>query len=229
MLPEPLIIGGHALTQHFTDGLRERRRLEEIERDAEKERTRARCPEGIDVRRIRIQHLRDPLQVIQASLRFLRDVVERVPPGRPPILGERIEEIARLPRGLPEAGGCPPVLALDVDADHRVRPVEKIRDDDARPLARSRRGGETHPLLTVQHQAAPAPRPEDDPAVTQKPGAPHLPACGEARITVKRSPARHEREGAAGGDDRRVPRRTRARLSSAPPGDRRSNRCTGPE
>ena len=159
VLTEALIVGGHPLPQHFPDGLRERRRLEEVERDAEEQRPGGGRPEGIDVRRIGIEHLRDPLQVIDAPLGILRDVVEGVPAGAAPILREGIKEVAGLASGAPEARGRHPVLALDVDADHRVRPVEKVRDHDPGPLAGPRRGGETHALLTREHRGSAGPRP----------------------------------------------------------------------
>jgi hypothetical protein len=66
-----------------------------------------------------------------------------------------------------EAGRRDPVFSLDVDANNRVGPIQKVRDNDAGALSCPGRSGERYPLLAWQHQAA-APEPaEDDSVIAQ--------------------------------------------------------------
>ena len=96
---------------------------------------------GLGARRIGIEHRRDALQVVDPQVRDGGDVGERIPAHGLAALGERIEAIDGLALSLAVAGGDRPVLALDVDANERSRPVEAIWDHDADALARSRRSG----------------------------------------------------------------------------------------
>ena len=105
------------MTQNLPDGFRKRGGLEQVERNAEKERAGTRSPEGVHVRRIRIEHLRDALQVVYPSDRILRHIEERIPPSCPSFLGKRIEQEALLPIRGAKPGRQRPVLALDVDAN----------------------------------------------------------------------------------------------------------------
>src|SRR5262249_46306132 len=123
-------------------------------RDAEKERAGARGPEGIALHGIGVQHLGDALQIVDALYGVARHVVERIPVCRAAVLAERIEEATFLAAARAIARGECPVLALDVNADERVGPVEQIRHHHADALPCSRRRGERYSLLTWQHETA---------------------------------------------------------------------------
>jgi len=66
VLAKPFIVRGHSLTQDLADRRRYRWRFKQIKRDAQKQGPRARRPEGVDIRRIGIEHLGNALQVIDA-------------------------------------------------------------------------------------------------------------------------------------------------------------------
>src|SRR5699024_4998997 len=118
-------------------------------------------PKRIHIRRIWIEHLGDSLEVVHAPPRVPRYIEERIPPRRATVLGEGIEQEAPLSAFLAKAGRRYPILTFDVDTDDGIRPVEKIRDDNTRPLACSGRCCERHALLAWQHEA-PAPKPPEN-------------------------------------------------------------------
>ena len=73
----------------------------------------------------------------------------------------------------------------------RARPVERVRDDDARALAGPRGRGERDALLSGEHQTAPTPTAQDD--ALDRPGVPprrSRDAARKARIAMQRAPPR---------------------------------------
>ena len=87
----------------------------------------------------------------------------------------------------PEARRERPVLALDVDTNDRIRPVQEVRDDDARALPRSWRGGQGYTLLPRQHETPPTDSTQDDSLATEQTGRGQFAARRIASIAMQRT------------------------------------------
>ena len=192
VLLEALVVAGHALAQDLADGARAARRLEKVQRDAQEQRARRGGPERVGALRVREQHARHALQVVDAPPGLVRDVGQRVPARRARGLGQRVEQVHLLAVAGPEAGRAHPVLALDVADEHRAGPVEQVRDDHAHALAAARRRLQQHALLARQHQVAVAQAPQEDALAPEQARAPDLAAAGETRVAVQAAPARQQ-------------------------------------
>src|SRR5688572_9628800 len=96
VVSKALVVGCHSLPQHFTNRLRQAGRFEEIERNPEEQGSCTRHPEGICPLHLCIEHRCNPLDVVDTEAALRCDVGVWVPARGPPILSQRIEQIAFL-------------------------------------------------------------------------------------------------------------------------------------
>src|SRR5262249_48699992 len=122
-------------------------RLEEIQGYTQKQGSGTRHPEWIGPLHFWIEHGCNPLDVVDPAGALRRDIEVRIPARRPPIFGERIEQITLLAHCGPVARGDGPVLAFHIDANNAAWPVQQVGDHDADTLARSRRRSQRNSLL----------------------------------------------------------------------------------
>ncbi len=112
VLTEPFLTARHALAQDLPERLRQRWRLEEIERNAKKQGASGRDPERICAGSLRIEHVGDALHVVDTLRRGARHIGKRVPARRNAYFREWVEQEACLARRVPKSRGDGPVLAL---------------------------------------------------------------------------------------------------------------------
>src|ERR1700730_10549965 len=105
------------------------------------------------------------MQIVQAPTGISRTVGERIPARSTAVLSEGIKEVAGLAGSRTIARSQRPVLSLDVDADQRPGPVQRIRNHDTGPLPCARGRGERHALLAGEHQTASPAGSQNDPLV----------------------------------------------------------------
>ena len=186
------------LAQHLADRSRQLGRLEQVEADAEEqvpgliveERFRRRAAAVV-----RKEHLPDRQQVPHPMQRIHPDGKERIPAVAARFLVERREGEYRL-----AALGAVPsrdrvVLALDVENDGRVGPVEEVRNDHADTFAAAGRRRKHHRQLAGEGEELPSVAADDDArcvgrrATTDETGAADLRSIGEAGVAMQGAPS----------------------------------------